>query len=177
MNKCSVCRSSIDPAHFYITFTFGTAYSIIFGLGYLGYISVDKYFIIILFALSLFISIYISARVRTKLNVFINTVAIPTNSNGKVEFYFALVSFLFCSLITIYNAGFGLFADTNRFEQNRGIGVFVRVTDCLRLFIIPYMYLLLIGEKSTSKKSIIFFFSVIFRFFLVLYLMVQSFLY
>ncbi|KXI22131.1 hypothetical protein [Photobacterium sanguinicancri] len=121
VNKCSVCRSSIDPAHFYITFTFGTAYSIIFGLGYLGYISVDKYFIIILFALSLFISIYISARVRTKLNVFINTVAIPTNSNGKVEFYFALVSFLFCSLITIYNAGFGLFADTNRFEQNRGI--------------------------------------------------------
>ena len=166
VNLFSVCKGPLDPAHFYISFTFGTAYSMVFGLAFLGGISFDKWMLIFIYGVVLFVFVGFFSKVKN--DVFyrvVQTFIIPKWSSGKFEFMLALSSYAICALITIYLVGFGLFADTNRFEQNRGIGVFVRITDCLRLFIIPYLYLTALKIKKQNTKYLVFFLIFVFAVF------------
>jgi len=141
----------LDPVHFYWTFTFGTAYGIVVGLYWLGHIS-DFLFYFVLFCACLFIFCFTLFNKYSSLAFrrFIVTLTVP-KGDGRVEFFFILVIYLSLLAIILAFVGAGLFAETNRFEQNRGFGVFVRIADAFRLFVVAYLAINLIRRfKETG---------------------------
>lgn len=130
-----------DPIHLAYAFTFGTKYGLVFSLYFDGLISHYLFFMIILFGLFFYISlIYFSQKKQVSFNNFFNLL-VP-KSNSKFEFKLIFFIYTIISLYIISNIGFGFFADTNRFDNNKGFGAFVRITDVLGTFIIAYLSVL-----------------------------------
>ena len=57
---------------------------------------------------------------------------------GPLVFGISLLSYFALSLFIIVSIGFGIFAETNRFDAARGYGAYVRILDFLSPFIISY---------------------------------------
>lgn len=57
---------------------------------------------------------------------------------GPLVFGTSLVAYLSLSLLIIGSIGFGIFAETNRFDAARGFGAYIRMLDFLSPFIISY---------------------------------------
>lgn len=129
----------LDPIHFYWTFTFGSAYGVVLGLYVLNYVS-DRHFWIVagygaLFWL--FFLFFFRFPVHGLRLVFTNLLVPTSNQKHCIR----LIALIFVALIifTANSTGIGMFAELNRFEQNRGFGAFVRILDALRLFFIAYL--------------------------------------
>ncbi|WP_274369924.1 hypothetical protein [Morganella morganii] len=144
----------LDPIHFYWTYTFGTTYSIILGLYYLNMI--DTYIVIIV-AMSGLILIC-SLHVGRKFNI--NFIKLPlkiinSRNDGHKIYKLSLIIMCFLYIIIIYKVGFGIFADVNRFQQNKGVGPLVRAVDALRLFVFSYGFIYIRSiEKRTTRYSL-----------------------
>ncbi|HAS6066705.1 TPA: hypothetical protein I7114_08220 [Vibrio vulnificus] len=166
VNKASPTKKFLDPAHFYISFTFGSAYSIVFGLYILGYVGTDKFLLVLFYAVFLYLSLWCSLRIKGSFfNKLVKTFLIPKGS-GNIEFKMALASYAICALVVIIFVGFGFFAENNRFEQNKGFGVFVRILDGLRIFIIAYITITVYKHKgSLSRRLLLMSFLTFFCFF------------
>ncbi|OCL92936.1 O-antigen polymerase [Arcobacter porcinus] len=127
-----------DPIHFAYTFTFGTKYAVVFTLYFNGLISNYLFSMIVIFGMAFYVSLIYSSKLKQPIVNNLFSLLVPKN-NHYFEFK---VIFLIYSLIAVYiisNIGFGFFAETNRFDNNKGFGAFVRITDVLGTFIIAYL--------------------------------------
>lgn len=152
----------LDPIHFYWTFTFGSAYGVVIGLYILGYIS-DFLFWYVFSCALLFVVFFVlfcqgsSGGIRRLLVAL----TVPRGT-GRFEFY--LILFLYLCLLAVILAfvGAGLFAETNRFEQNRGFGLYVRIADAFRIFVFAYLAILLVQgarlDGINGKSALLLFF-------------------
>lgn len=157
----------LDPIHFYWTFTFGTAYGVVLGLYWLGHIS-DFLFYFVLSCACLFIfcfRVFNSYSSKAFRRVIV-ALAVP-RGEGRVEFFFIVMIYLFLLAIILIFVGAGLFADTNRFEQNRGFGMFVRIADAFRLFVVAYMAISLVRRFKETGVTLRVFLSFVFLLFLI----------
>lgn len=148
----------LDPIHFYYTFTFGTSYGIIVGLYSLGYIS-DYIFSVVmvygvLFILLLRLFVYLNR--HTRYSIF-RTFLVP-RGEGRFHFFIVLVVYVLLLVFLWTQVGLGVSAETNRFEQNRGFGAFVRVADGIRIFVLAYLTLVVyrrwLEDCKLTLKSI-----------------------
>lgn len=152
-----------DPIYFYWTFTFGTAYGIIVSLYVLGFI--ENYIFLVICGYGMIFIVSFRFFIIALTNPFkkvIDLFLVPAD-DGYVEFLFALVCYLLLVSTIMWFVGLGMFAETNRFEQNRGFGAFVRLADALRLFVVAYISLLILNRyKKNGRPSFGVFLSIIF---------------
>lgn len=141
-----------DPLHLSYTFTFGTKYAVIFALYFNGLIENYLFFMIVFFGLSFYAFLIYSSKLNQPVinNLFL--LLVPKN-NSNFEFKFIFFIYILVSFYIIYNIGFGFFAETNRFDNNRGFGAFVRITDVLGTFIIAYLGLLFYKRYENLKRN------------------------
>lgn len=144
----------LDPIHFYWTFTFGTAYGIVVALYALGHVA-NHLFVTISSAAILFV---ISFRIALVFPIkefgrAFTLLLVPTR-NRKAVFNLALVAYGILLATILYSVGAGLFAEINRFEQNRGFGALVRIADAARLFFIAYFSISFLERKKNFGWSI-----------------------
>ena len=140
----------LDPVHFYWTFTMGSAYGVVLFMYVSG--KLETYLLLILFSYcSMFMIVYSICHGRALWFPKMVRLFLVPEGKGRSEFIVVVILYSLLALFLIINVGFGSSAETNRFEQNRGFGAFVRVADGFRLFIISYLTLW-IGRRFRSKN-------------------------
>ncbi len=144
MNRVSIA-GAMDPVNFYWSFTFGTAYGIVLALFLNGDIKI--YLFLIVFSYGLAFVIFANLFLKIGIKPFNRFFLMISHARSEPKFLLFLIQLLFIiDLFVIINfVGFGFLAEDNRFEQNRGMGVFIRIFVVLRLFLIAYYSLLLVG--------------------------------
>ena len=144
-----------DPIHFTWTFTFGTAYGIVIGLFVLGHISNTLFLVVIVYALLfvLFFKLFVKFKLKKIISGF-SLLLIPTKY-GRKEFYCALFILITLWILIVYVNGYGMFAEVNRFEHNRGFGIFIRLTDALGPFVISYLSILLYIHLKKNRLKMV----------------------
>lgn len=160
----------LDPVMFYWIFTFGTAYGIVLALYLTG--NVKFFYILLVFGYGALFTVSF----RYFNHVGIATTKLYMKSIGKegrsqkIILTFLFVTFAFVSLYLILFVGIGAFAKENRFEQNRGSGLFVRLFVLLRLFWAAYLGVVFVRiakcrHQQRLKYSLVFLLWLIFAFF------------
>ena len=145
-----------DPFHLTYTFTIGTKYAVLIYLYIYDLIDLYYFTLFSLYGIVFYLGlVYFSKKDKNLIKTTINFL-IPKGAEN-IAFYFILLLFILVSLYIIYNIGFGLFAEANRFENNKGNGAFVRITDCFGIFIIAYISIMLYKkyEKNGYKSNFI----------------------
>lgn len=169
MRKVSI-SGVMDPVHFYWTFTFGTAYGIVLALFLNG--DIKLYLFLMVFSYGLAFVIFSNLFLKMNIKPFNRFFIFISNARTEPRILLFIVQLLFIiNLFIIINfVGFGFLAEENRFEQNRGMGAFIRIFVVLRLFLISY-YTLLLVELYNRKRiysfsfilySLIFFIFIVF---------------
>lgn len=155
----------LDPLHFYWTFTFGSAYGIVVGLFLLGHIDTYLFMMVLLFGLVFIVSFRLFARAKASPMKKTFVRFLVPRGQGTLEFAVALTIYVLLLVAIIAFVGVGMFAESNRFEQNRGFGMFVRVADALRLFVVAYLALLAVrrfrNDGGLKPGNLVLFFSVL----------------
>lgn len=141
-----------DPIHFVYTFTFGTKYAIVCSLYFSGYISNYLFFVVVLFGMSFYLAlIYFSNKKQIYFNRLFSLLVPKNNSHFEFKIIFLIYSFI--ALYIVSKIGFGFFASTNRFDNNKGYGLFVRITDVLGTFIIAYLSIVYYERYKILNKN------------------------
>jgi len=150
----------LDPVNFYWTFTFGTAYGIVLALFIHGDISTSTFIIILSYCLVFIIATKLFLKIKIKpFNKVFNKLFLH-KYEPKFLFYFILFLFIMDIIIIVYFIGFGFLAEENRFEQNKGMGIFVRIFAVFRLFFVAYFTLLI---NKTFKQHGFYNFNFLFK--------------
>ncbi|PLU84359.1 MULTISPECIES: hypothetical protein [Pseudomonas] len=142
----------LDPLHFYWTFTFGTAYGIVLALFVGGYISIYYVVLLLSYAVVFLMFLRFSAHHGQWLHKLVVALLVP-GGRGRGEFWLILLLYICLALFLIANTGFGSSAETNRFEQNRGLGAFVRVADAFRLFLVASIAVVCVERWRQGKRN------------------------
>ncbi len=74
---------------------------------------------------------------------------------GPLVFGSSLVAYMVMSLFIIGSIGFGMFAETNRFDAARGFGAYIRLLDFLGPFIISYSTASIFVNRRRSFMKIL----------------------
>ncbi|TXH59666.1 MAG: oligosaccharide repeat unit polymerase [Burkholderiaceae bacterium] len=80
--------------------------------------------------------------------------ALTPNIIGVHVYRFSIALYLLLSSFIIASIGFGVFAETNRFDAARGFGGYIRVLDFLGPFIVAYSTAAIANAKRRSKLKI-----------------------
>lgn len=142
----------LDPLHFYWTFTFGTAYGVVMALYIEGYVSLFYFSFVMAYAAVFLICFRLGFHLKSSLHTVVGIFLIP-RGKGRFEFYFVFLIYVCLALFLVWKTGFGVSAESNRFEQNRGVGAFVRVADGFRLFVLSYLALICLERWRRYKRG------------------------
>lgn len=146
---------SYDPFHLFVAINLGTAYAVVFSLYQFGEISNRIFVMILSYAFVLFVSLYVFLKYKVsikQLNSFFRAILTP-KSSGYVEMIVIIGVYFVLSVFLINSSGLAAFTDTNRFEQAKGVGAFVRVLDLFRLIIIAYFTISIFDKRKNSEVS------------------------
>jgi len=141
-----------DPIHFTYTFTYGTTYATVVSLYLNGYIKNYLFLMVASYGVLFVVLLNVFSRMNTHHFRRLVKVLLTPPDTGRFEFMVTLLIYFLISAYVIHSIGFGLFAATNRFDINRGYGVFVRILDLFRLFIIAYSTVFLV-QRHHRKRS------------------------
>lgn len=144
-----------DPFHLYVAFNLGTSYAVVLSLFQFGYISNRLFAIILFYALILFGFLYFFFKKKfsiIQLNNFFRAILTP-KSSCNIEIFFIILIYICLSFFLISTSGLAAFTDTNRFEQAKGLGAFVRVLDLFRLIIIAYFSIFIFNKKTKGNGN------------------------
>ena len=143
----------LDALHFYWTFTFGTAYGVVLALYVLGFVADYLFLIIITYGLMfLFAFSFFYRQKFSFVGRIVRLFTLPNSVDGKIEYKIIFVLYIILTLAMIFVVGFGALAEENRFEQNRGVGAYVRIIDAFRLFVISYLTLKLVQRYQLKPR-------------------------
>lgn len=143
----------LDSSFFYGVFTFGTSHAIVLFLCVLGYVEYRfLYFTIFSFVLFCLLS---SEFIKYFKNNYGQIKLLSYASNKSLIFIIWSLLLIGFSLYLILYVGAGAFAEINRFEQNSGSGVFVRIFIVLRLLFLSYLAIIYKTTGGRVKRSFI----------------------
>lgn len=148
----------LDPLFLILVVGFSTKYSIVVFLYLHDLISLKLLLMVLIYALILilFFTFFSKNKLNSIFAILIK--AIAEKNDGKHVYIICLLLYFFISIFILFNIGFGILADTNRFENSRGFGAFVRVLDLLSVFIIAFST---VNISNLRKKQNKIFFSLI----------------
>ncbi|EKT63117.1 hypothetical protein OO9_16836 [Providencia alcalifaciens Dmel2] len=143
----------IDPFTYTYTFTYSTSYSVIIVLYGLGYISNLTFFIFFFYGVLFLLALNLFSHIKyTPLNIKIyNLFVIKKEKSFVIS---VIITYIILTSITIYLKGFSIFTDTNRFEDNRGLGPIVRILELASLTIVTLLSIIFYNKKKSMKKYI-----------------------
>lgn len=144
----------LDPFHFYWTFTMGSAYGIVFFMYIAG--KIETYLLLVLVSYCFaFICVFSFFYGRVFWFSRATKLLLVPPGKGRSEFAIIIALYTLLAAFLIINVGFGSSAETNRFEQNRGFGAFVRVADGFRLFVIAYLTLWIVRRVRSKNINLV----------------------
>lgn len=155
-----------DPLHFVWTFTYGTAYALVAGLYFLGFIY-SFYVLLVFLSGLLFIISFRFFIAYPSYNTIKLIIKITKPKVSYNEFFIIiLLLYLVAVVYQVSLVGFGMFASTNRFEQARGNGAVIRFLAAITPFIIAGSAISLYNLKSRNGLSLklVFFVFLLFAF-------------
>lgn len=141
-----------DPFHFVWTFTFGTSYALVMGLFLLGFISL--FYLFLIFSAGggfILLFIYFANGKSTKLSRTIVGFLYP-KINIKNFLTIIFVFYIVAVFYQINTIGFGVFTETNRFEQARGNGAVVRFLGAITPFIVATFSILIYQQRQNEGR-------------------------
>lgn len=151
-----------DPFHLVYTFTYSTSYSVVIMLYIYGYISNYHFSIVLIFGLLFPTTIYFFNKCNLQLGQrYLYKIFLIHDSRLLINMIFAI--FVLLSTLLLYQKGFSIFTETNRFEDNRGLGPIVKFWSLTVFFFIGFLSIKVFESKGIKKyKWLIFliFFSV-----------------
>ncbi|WP_155738228.1 hypothetical protein [Pseudomonas putida] len=142
----------LDPLHFYWTFTFGTAYGIVLAMFIGGHVSLYYVALLLSYALTFLFFLRFSGRHGQQMYKWVVALLVP-HGRGRGEFWIVLLIYICLAVFLIASTGFGSSAETNRFEQNRGLGAFVRVADAFRLFLVACIAVVCVERWRNGRRN------------------------
>lgn len=134
-----VVAGIFDPFSLAFAINYGINYGIIAYLIAHGYVSAYHAFIICFFGLVLLSVFLLSARYNHNPIILRIVRSLSPRSLGRSPFLLSLLIYVFVSGLVVKGIGFGLLAETNRFDAARGYGHFIRILDLLSPFIVSYV--------------------------------------
>ena len=158
-----------DPIHFTYTFTMGTKYALVFALYFNGLISNSLFSMVVIFGIAFYWSFLYSSKIKQPIVNRLFSLLVPKN-NEHFAFKIILIIYLVIAVYIVSNIGFGFFAETNRFDNNKGFGAFVRITDVLGTFIIAYLGIVIYKRyKNVGGNDIRQYLSYLFLFLFIIF--------
>lgn len=146
--------AALDPLHFFYTFALGTKYAVFAFLLSLGYISYTLAFMVTLYWVILVLSLnFYSSRNFRFFKLIIN----HTPPSERFVFNFIGGLFLIFGVYLISSIGFGVFAETNRFDNNIGHGGTVRIFDSLAIIVFSLGGIKLLRYWRNSSRFFVFY--------------------
>jgi len=127
----------LDYFHFLISFNFGTSLSIVLLLFYYNEISIYYplilmlYFFVFLFSFFCIEKTKIFYRVSRIFSKFLYL----REPDSKLFFVFCFLFFLITAIVIVSKIGFGAFVEINRFEANRGSGIYTRIFQIIKIIV------------------------------------------
>ncbi|MFA0216707.1 hypothetical protein AB4437_16680 [Vibrio cyclitrophicus] len=127
----------LNPIYIIWVVGFSTKYAIVSFLYFKGHIAEEYILFSFIYLILLIVFYRFSLRFYQgkTLSKFCLRIVVPYEVS-----LFRLILFIYSvlAIFIISNIGFGIFADTNRFENSRGFGAFIRIMDAISMFIIVY---------------------------------------
>lgn len=141
-----------DPMFLVFVVGFSTNYAVVLFLFSNDLVSIELFLMVLVYAF-LFILLFSVFTLRGANPFFRKYVNIVVNGGaGTSTFVLILSIYMVISAYLITQIGFGFFADSNRFENSRGFGAFVRILDLCSVFIISYGALYVAGRTVGYYK-------------------------
>ncbi|MFC0179609.1 hypothetical protein [Thorsellia kenyensis] len=140
----------LDPFHFTYTFTFGSAYAVVFLLYIFNYITFFYLFLIAANGFVFFVSFKYFTTVFSNSNLSNSLIYRMSLTCARAELYIlACILITYCIFAIVYLSKFNstLFY-TSRFEANRGLGLLVRIMDFLRYFLTALFAIYAVRRKK-----------------------------
>lgn len=142
-----------DPLTLVLTVGYSVNYAVVALLYINGNISSYLTFLVFGYGLTLMCVFFWASQRPGKSKIITAIRAITPRSIGMSAFAISLAIYLLLSFFIIASIGFGIFAETNRFNAARGFGAYIRLLDFLGPFIISYGALNICYCKSGRKKK------------------------
>lgn len=138
----------LDPFTLTYTFTYSTSYAVIYILYVNDLISSYSAFVILLMGVTFLVSTFIFSNINLKTPlkpfVFFNS----TFKSMKLCRTSCIIIYMASTILIVYFKGFSIFTETNRFEDNRGIGPVVRIFEMATYFLICYFFIYIYNLKK-----------------------------
>lgn len=142
-----------DPMTLVLTIGYSVNYAVVAFLYLYGQISSYLTFLVFGYGLTLMYVFFWASRRPGRSRLIAAIRAITPCSIGSSAFAISLAIYLLLSFFIIASIGFGIFAETNRFNAARGFGAYIRLLDFLGPFIISYGTLNICYCKSGRKNK------------------------
>lgn len=144
--------SFLDSSFFYLVFTFGSAHGIVLFLYVLGFIELKYLFLTIGYMFLFMIFLFVNLKIKYNGTFYFVKLFLPIIKYNSILYLIVYFLFILLMFYMIFFVGIGALAEDNRFEQNSGSGVFVRLFIFFRLFLICYLFLKLFSTKKKLNK-------------------------
>lgn len=144
----------LDPFTFTYTFTYSTSYSVIILLYIFGHISDHTFSIFSFYGFLFLISINIFSRISYAPGDY-KFFSIFCFDKKKAFLFSIIFVYLLLVAFTIKTKGFSLFTETNRFEDNRGLGPIVRILEMCTFTIICIISIYLYRLRFNMFKKVL----------------------
>lgn len=138
----------LDPMTLTLVFAFGINYGIVLFMKIEDLIDWPMFAIVAGYAILLFVTFRFSSGVKTVPAIYAYFARIGGRQLGGTVFTGAVLLYTALSLLIFSSIGFGILAETNRFDVARGYGAAIRVMDGLSPFIIAYAALAIIEKPN-----------------------------
>lgn len=143
-----------DPLFFVLGVSYAINYGVILLLLVNGLVSIFLFVTLAAYAVVLFVAIrHFSAKTSQPLVLRMMTTIAPVRF-GNAVFWAALLLYMALAYVIVSTIGFGLFAETNRFDVARGYGSLIRVLDCLTPFIVSFITLYGLRSRNAAIIAI-----------------------
>ncbi len=139
-----------DPFILSFVFAFGINYGVVIFLLLNDYLEWRLFLIVAFYGLLMTLSFRFFSSVDRAPIFYKYFSYIGKNYIGTPVFYSALIVYAALSLLIFSSIGFGVLAETNRFDVARGYGGAIRILDTLSPFIISYSVLSIV-EKERNR--------------------------
>ncbi|MBC9030942.1 hypothetical protein IAG41_00910 [Sphingomonas sp. JC676] len=137
-----------DPFVLSFVFAFGINYGVVIFLRIEGFLSWYLFGIVALYCILMLLSFRRFSSMQGVPVVYRYFSYIGERRLGRAVFYSAVMAYVALSLLIFSSIGFGVLAETNRFDVARGYGSAIRILDTLSPFIVSYAALTIVERKQ-----------------------------
>lgn len=151
----SLVGGVFDPMVLALVLGYSVNYAVVGFLYLHGAISTYMAFMVFAYGITLIYVFRKVSRVHRQTVLLRVVQTITPRSCGRAAYSSALLIYLGLSGYIIYSIGFGIFAETNRFDVGRGFGAYIRLLDFLGPFIVSYSVLHIFSAERRSRVKLL----------------------